>query len=283
MAGVGWQAKRDYVFVPSGANYGDLQVEKAQHLVAQKVDLILVSSTAHALAAHRATSRVPIVMLGSGYPVEAGLAGSLAHPGKNVTGVTVYAGTGIWGKLLELLREAKPGMKRVGVAWGYVPPAFPREEIEPCYRELRQGADALGLTLHVEEVARPEAVPASLSALDAARPDALLIMAGPGFYAERLRVMQFSVTKRLPTAADWEWPSDDELRPLLTFGAPFLPLYRQATAYVARILRDGARAGDLPIQQPAKFELILNRRTANAIRLALPRDLLLRADRVVES
>ena len=279
----GWQPGRNYVIVPSRANYGDPPtVAGARQLLEQKVDLVMVASTAHALAAHQETPRVPIVMWASGYPVEAGVAASLARPGKNVTGVTVYAGTGIWGKLLELLREAKPEIKRVGVAWGYVPPAFPREEVEPCYRELRRAAGAIGLGLHIEEIARPDAVPAALAAIDTARPGALLIMAGPGFYAERSRVMQYAVAKRLPTAVDFRWATDVELRPLLSYGA-FLPaLMGQAAAYAVRILQGGAKPGDLPIQQPAKFELVVELKAARAIALTVPQPLLLRADEVVE-
>jgi putative ABC transport system substrate-binding protein len=279
----GWQPGRNYVFVPSRATYSDPPtVAGARQLLEQKVDLVMVASTAHAVATHRATPRVPIVMWASGYPVEAGVAASLARPGKNVTGVTVYAGTGIWGKLLELLREAKPEIKRVGVAWGYVPPAFPREEIEPCYRELRRAAGAIGLGLHIEEIARPEAVPTALAAIEAARPGALLIMAGPGFYAERSRIMQFAVAKRLPSAVDFRWPPDVELRPLLTYGAFFPALMNQAAAYVVRILQGGAQPGSLPIQQPAKFELVVELNAARAIGLTVPQPLLLHADEVIE-
>ncbi len=282
MQSAGWQ-RRDYVFVQSGVGYGGEQTASAvQRLIDQKSDLVLVASTAHALAAQRVTSRLPIVMWGSGYPVEAGVAVSLARPGKNVTGVTAYAGTGIWGKLLQLLREAKPGIGRVGVVWGYVPPAFPRTEIELMYSELREGARKLGLSLHIEEIARPEGLQAGLASIDAARPDALLITAGPGFYSERHRVMQFAVAKRIPTIVDWRWPPVGDILPLLAYGSLFSDSMRQAASYVVRILRDGAKAGDLPIQLPSKFELVINQKTAKAIGLTIPPTLLLQADVVVE-
>lgn len=270
-------------FVQSRATYGDLPtVAGAQQLLEQKVDLVMVASTAHAVAAHRATPRVPIVMWASGYPVEAGLAAGLARPGKNVTGMTVYAGTGIWGKLIELLRASKPGIKRIGVAWGYVPPAFPREEIEPCYRELRQAASTLGLALHIEEIAKPDAVPAGLAAIEAAGSEALIIAAGPGFYAERHRVMRFAMAKRLPTMADYRWPDDVAPRPLLTYGVLFPALMRQAAAYVERILQGGAKPGALPIQQPTTFEFVVNLRTAKAIGITIPQSMLIRADEVIQ-
>ena len=281
MQSAGWQ-RRDYVFVQSGVGYGEQTASAVQRLIDQKSDLVLVNSTAHALAAQRVTSRLPIVMWGSGYPVEAGVAVSLARPGKNVTGVTVYARTGIWGKHLQLLREAKPGIGRVGVVWGYVSPAFPRTEIEPGYSELREGARKLGLSLHIEEIARPEGLQAGLASIDAARPDALLITAGPGFYTERHRVMQFAVAKRIPTIVDWRWPPGGDIPPLLVYGALFSDSMRQAASYVVRILRDGAKAGDLPIQLPHRFELVVNLRTAKAIGLTIPQILLLRADEVIE-
>jgi putative ABC transport system substrate-binding protein len=230
----------------------------------------------------RVTSTVPIVMWTSGYPVEAGVAVSLARPGKNVTGMTIYAGTGIWGKLLELLRESKPTIKRVGVAWGYVPPTFPREEIEPCYRELRQAAQALNVALLIQEIAKPDGVQAGLASIDAARPDALLVTAGPGFYTERHRVIQFAVSKRIPTAADWQWPPSEEKQPMLVYAPSFSAAMRQAASYVVRILDGKARPGDLPIQQPSKFELIVDLKTAKAIGLTIPQSLRLRADRVIE-
>lgn len=279
---VGWQEGRDYLFVQSDAEYGDPSVSAAQRLIRQRIDLVLVASTAHAVAARRVTSDVPIVMWGSGYPVEAGVAVSLAQPGKNVTGMTWYAGTGIWGKLLELLCDSKPASKRIGVAWGYVSPAFPREEIEPCYRELRQAAQALKVALHIEEIASPERVRAGLRSIDTARPDALLITAGPGFYSERHRVIQFAASKRIPTAADWRWPPGDEMQPLLVYAPTFAASMRQAVSYVVRILDGKAKAGDLPIQQPSKFELVVNLKTARAIGLTVPQTLLLRAQEVLE-
>lgn len=281
MSAAGWRQGRDYVFVQSGAGYVQPTQSEAARLVVQKIDLILVGTTAHALAAHRVTSDIPIVMWASGYPVEAGVAVSLARPGKNVTGMTTYAGTGIWGKLLELLRESKPTIERIGVAWGYVPPAFPRAEIEPCYRELRQAAHALRVGLHIEEIGSPEGMSAGLEAIEARKPNALVIGAG-AFYLERHRAMQFAVSKRIPTAVDWRWPPTGDFHPLLVYGPPFDVLMRQAATYVVRILEGGVKAGDLPIQQPSKLELVVNLKSAKAIGLTIPQTLLLRADDVIE-
>jgi putative ABC transport system substrate-binding protein len=225
---------------------------------------------------------MPIVMWGSGYPVEAGLANSLARPGKNVTGVTSYSGTGIWGKLLQLLRDSNPSVNRVAAAWGYVPPAFPREEIEPSYRDLREAAANMRLTLHIEEIPSPERVAAGLSAIESARPDAVLITAGPGFYTERQRVLRFAISKRLPTVADWPWPPGDDAHPLLVLAPMFEEQVRVAAAYVVRILEKGERAGDLPFHQPSRFVMSINRRTARAIGWNVPQALHLRADQLID-
>src|SRR5581483_1310512 len=128
----GWTEGRDLIIEEFGSKVSDLQLgEAAQRVVASKPDLIVTITTAHALALQRATGSIPIVMVSSGYPVEAGVADSLSKPGRNVTGNALYAATGVWGKMLQLLHDAKPTIERVGVLWTYVVPAFPKEEIEP--------------------------------------------------------------------------------------------------------------------------------------------------------
>jgi putative ABC transport system substrate-binding protein len=279
----GWQEGVHYTQVNSDAGFGDaLTVDAARALIARQVDLLTTYSTAHALVLHRVTQTVPIVMYGSGYPVEAGLANSLAHPGKNVTGITTYAGTGIWGKLLQLVRESSPNVERVAVVWGYVPPFFPKAEIEPCYRELRQGAAAIPLALHIQEIASPAEVGRALASISAFKPNALLVMAGPGFFDKRQEVMRYSVANRLATAADWRWLPQDEIQPMIMLGASQRATIRQGNAYVMRILEKGERASDLPIQQPSKFDLAISRRTAAAVGVNLPQALMVRADEVID-
>ena len=198
-----------------------------------------------------------------------------------MTGNSIYVGTAVFGKLLELLREAKPGIKRIGVFWGYLPPASPRAEIEPAWAALRQAGRALGLTTHIAEVGSREQLSAVLAASDADRPDALLVTAIPGLFPAWAGIMEFAVERRLPTIVDARWPSEVQPYPLLAYGASRAHLARQTAVYVDRILK-GARPGELPIQQPAKFELVVNRKTAKAIGLTLPQALILRADEVVE-
>jgi putative tryptophan/tyrosine transport system substrate-binding protein len=168
MRELGWVEERDFFIISSGFQIGEPEVnEAARQVVANKPDLVLTFATSNALALHRATQSIPIVMISCGYPVEAGLAYSIARPGKNVTGNSFYAGTEIWGKLVEFLHEVKPDAMRLSVLWSYVPPLFPREEIEPAYTELRNAAHSLGLTLHIVETASSDQVAVALTEIDA--------------------------------------------------------------------------------------------------------------------
>ena len=278
----GWIEGRDFVFVDSGFMYGHPFDEVARRVLDLKPDVILSVNTAYTLALHRQTKTIPIVMWASGYPVEVGLAESLARPGKNVTGLSLYAGTGVWGKLVELLREAKPGAKSVVVLWGYVPPAHPIEEIEPCYREFREAERALGIGVRIVDVARADQVGAALKAIDTLRPDGLVVTSGPGLWSTRPQVLEYATKRRLPTIADFPQPPENtHARPLLVYAPAWGELFPQAATYIGRIL-GGMKPGDLPIQQPARFELEINMKAASAIGLKLPQSLLLRADRVIE-
>ena len=281
MRELGWDEKHDVEVLESGFQYGGAQIEQAaKRVVALKPDLIFTTSSIYTLAMHQASSTIPIVVWACGYPVEVGLAHSLARPGKNVTGNSLYAGTGIWGKLQQLLREAKPEAKRIGVCWGYVPPGFPKAEIDPCYEELRNAAQSLGVALNIVEFTSAGQVAAALEKIEAARPDALVVTTAPAIWESRERLMDYATRKRLPTIVDWEWPARDPY-PLLVYAPTTLDLVRRAMSYVERIRR-GARPGDLPIQLPARFELLVSSRSAKSIGLQLPPSLLLRADRVIE-
>ena len=147
MREVGWRVGRDFVPIESGLQFGEQMDTAAKRVVSANPDLIYTVNTAYVLAARRLTTTIPIVMWASGFPVEAGIADSLARPGKNVTGNSLYAGTEVFGKLLELLRDANPGVRRIGVLWSYLPPLHPPEEIEPCYREIRRAAQGDRMTV----------------------------------------------------------------------------------------------------------------------------------------
>lgn len=284
MLELGWHEGRDYVTVVPGAVLPDSSLlrEYVAAALKQDPDILVVSSTAGAVEAHRQTKSLPIVMLGSGYPVEAGVAESLARPGKNVTGNTIYAGTGIWGKLLELLRESKPGIKRVGILWGYVPPAFPRSEVEPCYAEFRQAAGSLGLALRIVEVPARDRIAAAVHEIASDRPDALFMSGWLTLGDDWPKVIELARTRQMPIISDFV-VTDESKRtgPLLIYAPARNPLWLQAISYIDRIMK-GAKPGDLPIQLPARFELTVSLRTAKAIGLQMPQSILLRADRVIE-
>jgi putative ABC transport system substrate-binding protein len=278
---LGWIEGRDYIVMQSGIEAGSPRSldEAAQRVVANKPDLICTLSTAYTLAMQRATRSIPIVMLTSGYPVEAGVADSLAKPGRNVTGNTIYAETGVWGKMLQLLREAKPDIRRVGIFWTYVIPTFPREEIEPGYAELNSAARLLDLKLHTVEVANSDQVPAAIAEIDQRNPEGLLLTS---FFPKGMSaVTQFAVDKRLPTIADFDWTPHAPPHPLLCYGPLARELVQSAAASADKILR-GSSPSDLPIQRPGRFELIVSLKTAKAIGLDVPPVLVARADRVIE-
>jgi putative ABC transport system substrate-binding protein len=283
MRALGWIEGQDFIVMQSGIEIGSRSPldEAAQRVVANKPDLISTNTTAYALALQRATGSIPIVMLTSGYPVEAGVADSLAKPGRNVTGNAIYTETGVWGKMLQLLREAKPDIKRVGILWTYVIPAFPKEEIEPAYAELNSAARSLNLELHIVEVANSDQVQAALAEIDEWKPGGLLLTSS---FTEKARsvVTQFAVDKGLPTIVDFDvWTRFAPPHPLLCYGPIYRELVQTAVASVDKILR-GSSPGDLPIQRPRRFELIVNLKTAKAIGIDLPPMLLAQADRVIE-
>jgi len=285
MSRQGWRETKDYVFVEPPIPTNDFRKipEVVSSVLALSPDILMVNTTAHAIEGYRQTKTLPIVMLVSGYPVEAGVANSLGHPGRNVTGNAIYAGTGIWGKLLELLTEVRPNAKRIAVLWTYARPAFVDAEIEQCLRDIRRDAALLGVDLKIVESDSEATAPQSLEAIGAADPDALLLTAPPYFFWKSWpKVMAFANARRLPTIMDLP-PIDGDTRPLplMHYGPAFTELTNRGYEYVTRIL-NGANPGDLPIQQPEKFDLIVNLKSAKAIDVELPASILVRADRVIE-
>jgi putative tryptophan/tyrosine transport system substrate-binding protein len=278
-----WTEGREYVLVSLDADQTDRPDEDVRTILAKGIDLLIVYLSASAVAAHRQTKTTPIVMFLSGYPVEAGVADSLARPGRNVTGNATYASLGIWGKLVELLRDAKHGIRRVGMLWDYVPPTFTREEIAPIAKELSEAESRLGVTIHRVDIERKIQLADALKAIDLANVDALVLTSGPVLWGARQQVLQFAERRRLPTVSDFLQPPEDKgLRPLLVYSPSVDAARDNAIEYVVRILRDRAKPGELPIRLPARFELVVTQTTAKAIGLTVPPALLLRADRVIE-
>jgi putative ABC transport system substrate-binding protein len=270
---------RDYVFYRSEVFYGPDNQLAVQRALDAKPDLMLVVNLGYAVAAHKVTKTIPIVLLISGFPVEGGVAESLSRPGKNVTGMTIYAGGEVFGKLVQLVHEVKPGAKRIAALMSYVPPFHPEKETDLIIGGMRSAAAPLGVDLRVFKIAKPEEIDAALAAVAAQGMEALVLTSGISMFPRRKDILEFAAAKRLPTITDSEW-SDSQ--PLLSYAASDLTLMRQAVPYIDQILWHGVKPGDLPIQLPARFDFIVNLKTAKALGITVPPSILVRADRVIE-
>jgi putative ABC transport system substrate-binding protein len=250
--------------------------ELAAELVRLKVDIIVVSGgTIHVQAAKNATKTIPIVMMGPGAdPVEAGLIESLARPGGNVTGLTLL-NRELGGKRLELLKEAVSKLVRVAVPYETIGPATLIEikEILPV------AARALRLTLQPWEVRAADDFERVFAAINKERPDGLLVLGGPLMNPNGKRIADFALKSRLPSM----YNSREAVNAggLMSYGADLADSYRRVAYYVDRILK-GAKPADLPVEQPTKFELVINLKTAKQIGLTIPQSMLYRADKVIK-
>jgi putative ABC transport system substrate-binding protein len=247
--------------------------ELAAELVAHKVDVISVAGTVGILAAKGATATIPIIFLGGGDLVADGLVTSLARPGGNLTGISIMA-TELTPKRFDLLSELVPYAKVVGLLVNPNSPAAKR-----TVRNVQEIADAKDVQLRVVQAAAGsdfEAVFASLSELNV---QALEVAADPFFNDRREQLV--SLASRFALPAIYEWREFVELGGLMSYGPSQTDLYRQVGAYVGRVLR-GEKPADLPVQEPAKFELVINLNTAKALGLTVPQSILARADEVIE-
>jgi len=255
----------------------------ARELATERVDVIVTVVTATAMAARRATNVLPIVMYISGYPVEGGLAASLAQPGGNVTGMTVYAGGGeLFGKFLQLLRELRPSLRELGVFWGYAPPSYKLEQVAPAIDELRRAATAFNMNVHFWQTGTESDLGAALSAAATMPLDGLFVTGGVihNLQAIASRIAQFTHERRLPAVTDSPGNLFLAGGAILSYSAELKELASRTAYFVDRIFK-GARPGDLPIEQPTKYELTVNLKAARTIGLTVPSALLLRADRVI--
>jgi len=245
----------------------------ANELVRLKVDVIVASATPGGLAAKQATATIPIVIVGFGSPVEVGLVGSLARPGGNVTGVSLL-NTELSAKGLQLLKEALPKVSRVAVLWNSLNP-----QNALTLKETQVAAAALGVTLQPLAVRGPEDLQSALAATTRERAGALIVVPDPMLFSNRTSIIRFAATNRLP-AMYWarEYVEDGGL---MSYGANLYEHFRRAATYVDKILK-GAKPADLPVEQPTKFELIVNLKTAKALRLTIPQSVLIRADEVIQ-
>ncbi len=244
----------------------------AAELVRLKVDVLMMGSTPAALAAKHATTTIPIVMVAMSDPVGSGLVASLARPGGNITGSSGLQPE-VVGKQLEFLKAVLPTVSRVAVLWN---PANPVAAL--MVREADVAAQALGVQLHLLEARGPDAFDSAFAAMTSAHAGALLILADPMFLQHRRRLAELAATSRLPTMHNVR--AFVEAGGLLCYGVSQPDQWRRAATYVDKILK-GAKPADLPVEQPTKFELIINLKTAEALGLTIPPTLLFQADEVI--
>jgi putative tryptophan/tyrosine transport system substrate-binding protein len=247
--------------------------EFASELVRLRVEVIATFGTPAAQAAKQATTTVPIVMALIGDPVRTGVVASLARPGGNVTGVSNLA-PGMVTKRLELLKEAVPNASRVAFLWN---PA--NQDQLAHFTEVQAGARSLGVTLQSVPVRSREELEHALPAMMQEHPSALLMTGDTVLQGHIERILAFAAKSRLPTVHQLR--DDAEAGGLMSYGTNRPALIRRAAVYIDKILR-GTKPGDLPVEQPTKFELVINLKTAKALGLEVPPGLLARADEVIE-
>jgi len=245
----------------------------AADLVQLNVEVIVTSATPAILAAKRATSTIPIVMAAVADPVGSGLVTSLGHPGGNVTGMTLLS-TELAGKRLQLMREFLPRATRVAVL------ALGGASATPLLlTAMRAAAQKIGIELVVQLVTKADELPGAFTKFQEARAQALIVQVSPLTIEQREKIVELAARQRLPAMY--------EIRPfvdaggLVAYGPDAVEMYRRAATYVDKILK-GAKPGDLPVEQPTKFELVINLKTAKALGLTIPRSLLQRADEVIQ-
>jgi putative ABC transport system substrate-binding protein len=245
----------------------------AVELVGLKVDVIVALSTPDALAAEKATRTIPIVFVTAGDPVGSGLVAGIARPGGNVTGLSLLAPE-IVAKQLDLLKEAVPKASRVAVLSN---PANPYTAL--MVKETEAAARSLGVRVQLLGVRGADAFDDAFSAITKERPGALFVLFDPLLFGQRTRIAEFANKNRLP--AMYAHREYAEAGGLMAYGSDLRDNYRRAATYVDKILK-GAKPADLPVEQPTKFELVINLKTAKALGLTIPQSLLARADHVVE-
>ena len=245
----------------------------AAELVRLNVQVIVTSGTPAALAAKAATATIPIVMAVTGDPLSTGLVSSLAHPGGNVTGL-MQLGAGLAAKRLEILKEVVPNISRLAFLWN---PANPDQKSH--FNEAQAGARSLGVALQSVEVPSREQFERAFGAMLRDRPSALLMTADPVHQLHIDWIIAFASKNRLPVM--YQLKENVEHGGLISYGPIRADLVRRAATYVDKILK-GAKPADLPVEQPTRFDLVINLKTARTLGLTIPRSVLLRADRVIE-
>jgi putative tryptophan/tyrosine transport system substrate-binding protein len=252
----------------------DRLLELAAELVRLKVDVIVVGPMQPAVTAKKATTTIPIVFATVSDPVAFGLVANLARPGGNITGLTSSPGTELNGKRLELLKDIFPKVSRVAVLWN---PDNPGSVIN--VKAIETPAQLLGIKLQSAEIRQPNDLEQAFAEMKRGRAEALYTVNSPLIGDRLTRIVNFAVKDRLPaTYFDSRWTEGEGL---MSYGPNYADLYRRAATYVDKILK-GAKAADLPVEQPTKFEFVINLKTAKQIGVTIPESVLFRADKVIK-
>jgi putative ABC transport system substrate-binding protein len=246
----------------------------AAELVRDNVDVIVAPAGTAALAAKNATTKIPIVMMFPSDPVGSGLVASLARPGANVTGTTFTAGPEIFGKQLQILKESVPKLSRLAVLRN---PADPGWSIQG--KEVEAAARSLGIRIHYADARGDKELDGAFATMARERADALLVSGSSTFLAHRSRVAELALKGRLPTMENFR--EMVEAGGLMAYAVNMPDFVGRAAVYVDKILK-GAKPADLPVEQPTKFQLVVNLKTAAALGLAIPASVLQRADGLIE-
>lgn len=282
LAARGWKEGESYTFAIGATGNDPARWNAvARRLLDERVDIIVAAGSHMALLAKRATTTIPIVMMLSGNPVEAGIVPNLSRPGGNVTGLRTYV-DGIWGKYVELARELLPGLQTLGVLTDYVPPSFSAAEYEYAFGEMSEAARTLGVALPTWKVVTDGDLERALVEIERAPPDALLVSGGPTHAQPRNvdRLRNFLLRRKLPMINDIQGSVFLSAGGVMAYAVSFPEIAARTASFIDRILK-GAQPGDLPIEQPTKLTLVINAEAARAIGLVVPQSLLLRADQVI--
>jgi ABC-type uncharacterized transport system substrate-binding protein len=271
---LGWVEGENVVFERRYAeNRLERLPEMAADLVRLKVDVIAATGTLAPLAAKRATSTIPIVMINAGDPLGTGLVASLARPGGNITGMSLMAPE-LGGKRLELLKELVPQLAGVAVLWNAANPYSAR-----VFKQVQAASSTLGIEVQSLELRSPDDFDGAFETVGRQHPDALMTIEDPLTFNNRNRIADFAFGQRLPSLSGLsEFAAAGGL---ISYGANQADLYRRACDYIDKILK-GANPADLPVQQPTKFELVINLKTAKTLGMTIPPSLIARADEVIE-
>ncbi len=241
-------------------------------LIPLRPEVMVVSSTLGAVEAKRATTSIPVVFVGVPDPIGSGLASSLAQPGGNLTGLARAAGDGLVGKTVQALTEIAPGVTRMIILWN------PDAAIEERRAQAVAAAELFGITPLVVEVRDRDGIEGAFAAMRKQRGNALFVVTDPLTLQNRNEIVKLAANYRIP--AVYEFAEFARAGGLVAYAPSVTEQFHRAAIYVDKILR-GAKPGELPIEQPTKFELVINQKTAKALRITVPKEMLLRADEVI--